>query len=716
MSLYGIRRRTVGNSPRSAANGKISCGVGESLTVYIKKGLQTMSKQYWWKDRAWRTVQTNLREIDMADMNAEQYVRELQEFNANTVIINTGGIVASYESEIPFHTRNRFLTGDSLETVVRACKAADIRVVSRVDFSKVRTPLYEQHPEWAYVSPKGKIIDYHGLIHMCFNSDYQQKIALDILREIIRKVDPDGIFLNMGGYSVALDYTLGYQGICQCENCRKRFRDMFGLELPKEDNPDDPTYQKYREFQRITLNEYYQNIKKLITEEKPELLFFHIDMLRGEIGTFFDGADKNNYMYKGSEILKLEKYSDPEMVASVTSVDFIDMWYRHAAVSPHEQELRLAQMLSNGGFADFYQVGRLDNHPDKSGYAALKKMFRYHLDHEEDYHANYSAADIALISPRETYWSKSELSFPGEYYGWYHLLTQQHYIFDCIKMNAVENVSLEKYKTIILPDVQDMSDAGAKKLDAFAAAGGTVIATGETSMWDERRKKRQAIGLACLGVENVGYVGHDYISAYFEIGDSKHKFPRFADTDWIYLHDVYCYAEYKPGVKENMRLIPPHRHSPPEDAYPTNITSYPAFTVNEFGKGRGVYVPWKPGADHYHFGFPHMGNFMADLLENVLDMERVTGNLPEMVEVEHTVRRDGSVDYVHLINYTGCSLKSYFPPVPIHDLVLELPWKKDVPGTAYSMTGEKPVRFEFREGKMTLFIDELTLFEAIRIV
>ena len=112
-------------------------GVGESLTVYIKKGLQTMSKQYWWKDRAWRTVQTNLREIDMADMNAEQYVRFPGNSTPIVVIINTGGIVASYESEIPFHTRNRFLTGDSLETVVRACKAADIRVVSRVDFSKV---------------------------------------------------------------------------------------------------------------------------------------------------------------------------------------------------------------------------------------------------------------------------------------------------------------------------------------------------------------------------------------------------------------------------------------------------------------------------------------------------------------------------------------------------------------------------------------------------
>lgn len=674
-----------------------------------------MSEQVWWKDRAWRIVQTNLREIDMADMNAEQYVRELQEFNANTVIINTGGIVASYESKIPFHARNRFLTGDNLKTVVKACKDAGIRVISRVDFSKVRKALYEQHPEWAYVSPKGEIIDYHGLIHMCFNSDYQQKIAMDIIREIIRDVNPDGIFLNMGGYSVAHDYTRGYQGICQCGNCRKRFRAMYDLELPRIDDPDDPVYQKYKEFQSITLGEYHKNIKQVIAEEKPELLFFSIDMIRGEVGTFFDGADQNNYMYKGSELLKLERYSTPEVVSTVTSVDFIDMWYRHAAVSPHEQELRLAQMLANGGFADFYQVGRLDNHPDKSGYGPLKKMFRYHRDHEQDYHANFSSAQIALISPRETFWSKGEMGFPAEYYGWYYLLTQQHYLFDCIRMNTVEKVSLEKYKTIILPDVQNISDAAAAKLDAFAKAGGTVIATGESAQWDDRRKKRQAIGLDCLGVEKLGYVGRGYISAYFDIDACRDQFPRFADTQWIYLHDVYCYAQYQPGVKQNMRLIPPHRHSPPEDAYPTSITDYPAFTVNEFGAGRGVYVPWKPGADHYHFGFPHMGSFMADLLEHVLGIGRVTGNLPEMVEVEHTTRRDGSVDYVHLINYTGHCLKAYYAPVPLYSLVVELPWAKEPPKAAYSMTGEKPVPFVLEDGRLRLSVERLDLFEAIRL-
>ncbi len=51
--------------------------------------------------------------------------------------------------------------------------------------------------------------------------------------------------------------------------------------------------------------------------------------------------------------------------------------YGHVAVSPHEQELRLVQGLANGGQLDFYLIGRLDNHHDKSGYEAVKRVFHY---------------------------------------------------------------------------------------------------------------------------------------------------------------------------------------------------------------------------------------------------------------------------------------------------------------------------------------------------
>jgi hypothetical protein len=671
-----------------------------------------MDKQnYWWEDRAWRIVQTNMREIDMADMDAERYVAELQEFNANTVIINTGGIVASYDTKFPFHFKNQWLKGDSLEKVIALCKKADIRVVSRVDFSKVRTPVYENHPEWAYVSPRGSIIDYHGNIHMCFNSEYQRKHAIEIMREIIEKLNPDGIFMNMGGYAVAYDYTNGYQGICQCDNCRQRFYDMFGEDLPVAEDPFDPVYKKYVIFQKKTEEEYYANIKAMIRETKPDLLFFNIDMLRHEAGTFLDNP-RQNYLYKAAELLKVEKYSNPEMVSSVTSVDFIDMLYRFSAVSPHHQELRIAQTLANGGFADFYQVGRLDNHPDKSGYEPLKKIFKYHKEHEEDYHSALSAAEIALVKPSRSFFSMMKYG-ADEYFGWYYLMTQNHFLFDCV--DSLSKMKTEKYKTIILADIQSLDSEMAERLDNFVKNGGTIIASGESARYDGQNNRQRSLGLRCLGVERLGYVGRGIISAYFKLED-KTNFPRFKDMDLIYLRDIYCYADYAEDVQKYMKLIPPHHHSPAEDAYYTNKTDFPAFTVNAFGKGIGVYIPWKPGSEYYTFGFSVMGSFMADLLENLLGVTAVGGNLPPMVEISHTRKPDGGADYVHLVNDSGFFCGSYFEPIALQDLTAEIPWNGKAPSSVKSMVTGKELRHETVDGKLKLFFDQLKLFEAVKII
>jgi hypothetical protein len=674
-----------------------------------------MDKQnYWWNDRAWRIVQTNMREIDMADMSAEGYVADLKEFNANTVIINTGGIIANYDTKFPFHFKNQHLKGDSLEKVIAGCKNAGIRVVSRVDFSKVRKPVYENHPEWAYVSPKGNIIDYHGNIHICFNSEYQQKHAIEIMREIIEKLDPDGIFMNMGGYAVGYDYTNGWQGICQCDNCRRRFYDMFKENLPALEDPYNPVYRKYAAFQKKTTEEYYANINAMMASAKPDILFFHRDMLRGEIGTFLENP-RQNYLYKSSELLKLEKYSHPDLVSSVTSVDFIDMLYRFQSVGSRHQELRIAQMLANGGFADFYQVGRLDDHPDKSSYEKIKEMFKYHKDHEADYHSSLSDADIVLIKPSPQgmpHFFKAETE---EYFGWYFLLTQNHFLFDCMESDSLLKTELGKYKTIILPDVRNLEIGTMEKLDDFVKNGGTLISICETARHDPQNSENRFCGLSCLGVKRVTYVGRGMISAYFEL-ENKNHFPHFKDIDLLYLRGTYCYADYAEEVKKHMKLIPPHNHSPAEDAYYTNKTDFPAFTVNAFGKGTGVYIPWKPGSEYYAFGFPAAGGFIADLLKDVLGLTAVEGNLPPMVEVSHTRKPDGKADYVHLVNDSGFFCGSYFEPLALQDLTAEIPWNGKAPSSVKSMVTGKEVRYETAEGKLTLFFDTLKLFEAVKII
>ncbi|TVR53400.1 MAG: hypothetical protein EA426_17910, partial [Spirochaetaceae bacterium] len=73
------------------------------------------------------------------------------------------------------------------------CHAAEIRVIARTDFSKVRRPIYEKHPDWAYKTAGGKIVDYNGDVHVCMNGEYQQKYALEIIREVLETLRIDGI-------------------------------------------------------------------------------------------------------------------------------------------------------------------------------------------------------------------------------------------------------------------------------------------------------------------------------------------------------------------------------------------------------------------------------------------------------------------------------------------------------------------------------------------
>ena len=112
-------------------------------------------------------VQTNLREIDMADIDAEKYASDLADFGATVVTLNAGGILASYESALPYHTVSKYLTGSSLKEIIAACHGKGIKVIARMDFSKIPYAVYEQHPNWAFRTAEGGIVEQNGFVQTC---------------------------------------------------------------------------------------------------------------------------------------------------------------------------------------------------------------------------------------------------------------------------------------------------------------------------------------------------------------------------------------------------------------------------------------------------------------------------------------------------------------------------------------------------------------------
>ncbi|MBC7237551.1 MAG: beta-galactosidase trimerization domain-containing protein, partial [Chloroflexi bacterium] len=519
----------------------------------------------WWIYRPWRMIQTNLREIDMRDIDAERYVADLLAFKANAVLINAAGIIASYPTELPFHYQSPFLTGDSLAEIIEACHAADIRVLARTDFSKVRRPLYEQHPEWAYLTRDGHIVDYNGDVHVCINGEYQQVYALKIIEEVLTKLPFDGIFFNMGGYQVR-DYSGNYYGICHCRSCQHRFREMYGLALPATEDMSDPVYRKYRLFQRVTAAEHRKKIHDLIVSIRPDVAIAN----RGDLGRGFVRQESNtaldrplpHWQYSASDNTKWVVSSYPNLVCSNTTVDFIDFPYRHVAVSPHQQRLRLAQNLANGGALDFYLIGRIDNHEDRSGFAPVKEMFAYHAAHESEYMGLRPRSDIALLNGPD--------ANIAEFRGWFRFLVEHHYLFDTLMIEAALERPWERYRAIILPDYAPLSDTLLARLDAFVEDGGTLISIGQSGFWDDTLEQRNAPPLRCLGLERVRAIRGEMRSSYFQVKD-KTLFPRLADTDLIYMDGVYVYGDYVNTVRQLLPLIPPHPFGPPERCYYTQV-------------------------------------------------------------------------------------------------------------------------------------------------
>jgi hypothetical protein len=618
---------------------------------------------------------------------------------------------------LDFHFQSPYLTGDSLADIIKECHKAGIKVIARTDFSKIRRAIYEKNPRWAYRPKHGGIIDYEGNVHACLNSDYRQSHALRIIEECLAKHDFDGIFFNMGGYR-SHDYSDVDHGMCYCEKCRQRFYEMFGSELPQAENWEDPVYRKYKLFQKRTCDEHYRRVAMHIKAISPDLLI-DADIWTEESGMFRYESNASlarplpHWQYSSSLNAKCVRGSFPRFISSNSTVDFLHFSARHTAVSPVLQETRLWQGIANGGHMDYYLIGRIDNHDDKSGFPSVIKAFSY-LEKNADYYAdNHSCAKIAMIAS-EIWGSAEEHS---EEAGIYRILTEGHFLFDVILADRLSKIDLDKYRLLVLPELECLSDEDAAILDQFVHAGGKMLLTGKTGFRDADFEARKAPALKSSGMREFG-ITQSAKGAYFFIDEPSHDmFPRFHGVNLICVYGDYAYAEYSQDqdTVSLLRMIPPQPFGPPERCYPVYPAgAYAAAVSHRYGAGLCVTVPWNPGRLFYRHGHPNTAHFVLDVLETHLGAHAVKTDLPPMVEITLLQDKKKSYSLLHLINQTGHFGNSFYPPVPISRAYCTVPCPA-APSKARSLASDRQIDWSYAEGAFTVQMEEIGIFEAILI-
>ena len=171
----------------------------------------------WWQE-PFGMLQTNLREIDVS-MDVEATADYIIQHGASAWLTSVGGILANYPTELDFQIENPHLasarpSGDLIQDSLDAAHARGIRLLGRMDFSKVQLPVAEAHPDWLYISPNGTWQNHTAdLVSVCPSGEWYQERVFDIMQEVIDRYELDGFFVNWVGFNEN-DYFRKYHGVC----------------------------------------------------------------------------------------------------------------------------------------------------------------------------------------------------------------------------------------------------------------------------------------------------------------------------------------------------------------------------------------------------------------------------------------------------------------------------------------------------------------------
>ena len=686
-----------------------------------------MSQPTRWWERPYRTFQTNLREID-ATLDEKRVVRRIVELGANAWLLNTAGIVSFYPSSLPFQHPSPWLkerpSGDLIGDAVREAHANGVRLISRADFSKVHQDVYEAHPDWCFVSARGQHQIYNGLYSTCPSGPYYQEKSFEIIGEVMDRYPVDGFFFNWFNFSMR-DYSGNYHGICQCVHCQRRFRERYGLSLPREEDWSDPAYLRWREYTRETLADLAGRIRAFIKARNPDaclILRQNPDVIMHEVNNAVD-RPLPLWKYWAGEVGRESRTAHPDKPVTINSVMFLDLPYRFSAEQPGLVGLHLAQTISLGVNPYAYVLGTTENQPDRKNFAVVGQMLRFHRDHEEYYAGLRSAAKVAIVSSlrSEERYGRAEgvAKVQKARRGAYRALVEGHVPFDILPdehlVAAAKDGRLARYEALVLPNVAALDDEQLATLDAYVERGGGLVATYDTSAFDADGQPRPELGLRCLGASRITARREGpgaMRSAYLRV-TRREDLPGSDDTDFVALDRAFLYVEPRPDAVPSLALIPPSRYGPPEKCYWDVETDHPGLLWHAYGRGRTAYFPWPVDALFFDLSLPEHRTLLVHAVERVSAGGRqVVTDAPPQVEVVVGDQPETGRTLVHLINYSGHQERSFHDPLEIRDVRVEL---RGVPTGVRARSAQLGEALPTREadGRVAFTLPRLGLFDLV---
>lgn len=537
-------------------------------------------------------------------------------------------------------------------------------IVARTDPHAVRQNVFDAHPDWIAVTADGKQRRHWAnpeLWVTCALGPYNFEFMTKVHNEIMERYQPDGIFSN----------RWAGHGICYCEHCKRNFKESTGLELPRSADRFDPVYQKYSEWNTGRLKELWILWDSVIRKQKSTSRFipngFPDKVVTGNLSdiVFTDHQARSGVIppWSNARVAKeLRASIGMKPLGGIFSVGFEEQYrWKDSVQSEAEIRVWVAEGVANGMRPWFTKFSGVLY--DRRWLNTVDKIYQVLYRNEKYLRNVFPMARVGLVFSEQNpnYGNKAWQQRSGDHSsGMYHALLENRIPFEMVNTRLLDPEHLKPFRLLVLPNIATLSDVQCSQLRNFVAAGGSLVATFETSLYDEKGNPRNDFGLGDLfgaswdnGVE--GPMQNSYLRLKSDpVTDKFH--PVLKDLEDAYriintIHQVKVIP--KSHFPAPVTLIPTYPDLPMEDVYPrkpeTNIRE---LYLNDTGKGRVAYFPGDIDRTFWQIMSADHGKLLRNTVIWALNEDPpVEVNGQGVMDV--TLWRQANSMSVHLVNLTN---------------------------------------------------------------
>ncbi len=682
-----------------------------------------------WFDRPMRWAQLVLVENDPGTFDPDFWLDYFKRVHADAACLSAGGIVAYYPTKVPLHHRSAWLAdSDPFGYLVGGCRKMGMVVIARTDPHATWDNAQQAHPDWIAVDAQGQPRRHWAnpeLWVTCALGPYNFEFMTQVHREIMELYQLDGIFSN----------RWAGHGTCYCEHCVRNFKTFSGMDLPRTSDRRDTAYQKYADWQIERLRELWFLWDRTIRDVKPSARYipngFPDNIVTGKLADIFftDHQGRSGVIppwSNGKRAKELRATMGMKPLGGIFSIG-LEEAYRWKDSVQSEAELRIwvAEGVANNMRPWFVKFA--GSIYDRRWLDAVEKIYDWHYRCDRYLRNTASLARVGMVYSEQTQrryggqrWQERS---NGHGLGMYHALIEARVPFEMVNDRLLDAEHLKPFKLLILPNIALLSEAQCEQLRQFVRGGGSLLATFETSLYDEEGKQREDFGLAdVFGVSRAGRVEGPMRNSYLRLKSDPatgrfHPVLEGLENAYRIINGIWRLDIAPKGdFPSPVTLIPSYPDLPMEHVYPrTPGTDTRELYLRESGGSRIAYVPWDIDRTFWEIMSVDHGRLLRNIVRWATNEEpvvQVTGR--GILDV--TVWRQKQSMTVHLVNLTNPMMMKgpcrELLPIDRQEVRIRVPHNAQVE-RVHLLTANQAPEYTSRDGAVTVVVPSVLDHEVI---